>query len=542
MTIQSFSDVGGNASSSYFCIKDVGVSYYLRPRLIFNIIQMIGKTIYTLKKQWVNRLNKVWIRIIPALLLTLITPQLYSHSGKPKYHVIIDTDGAIDDLRAVTTLLACNDIRVLGIIGSQGTLPAKSASDKVSSLLAYFHHEGIPVGLGRSLDKTLPYWSAFAGSVSWGTPGFNEPASYPEAGILLTDITKFYSQKITLIALGALTNLADWLRHNPEKVQTVERIIWYNDLDFKGGFNYQIDPESYQFIHTLPITLQVVSNDRSNLVCDQAFIQKLDSAGSIYADHLVNIHRQIAESNSGKQIHLELGDDLVPLFLTCPIVFTSRDGQNPAVFTLEKNIPVYYVADLISMVLNSSINPNNRIFNDFPVNPDLYKKNVSDFLPQVIKDFGLSEWKSVVLTNEIHGHTGIYSIIGVKMGVRALEYFNVGVNNLEVITYVGNEPPLSCLNDGIQISTGATIGQGLITVDKTVLPIPTVVFAFNGKRIRIELKKEIAERIDADIRKGVQLFGMSDKYWAYVEELAYRYWQELDRHVIFDLSVPVENH
>ena len=101
-------------------------------------------------------------------------------------------------------------------------------------------------------------------------------------------------------------------------------------------------------------------------------------------------------------------------------------------------------------------------------------------------------------------------------------------------------PPLSCLNDGIQISTGATIGQGLIKVDKNVLPIPTVIFVFNGEKIRIELQKEIAERIEADISKGVQLFGMSDKYWAYVEELAYRYWQELDRHVIFNLSVPVE--
>ena len=63
-----------------------------------------------------------------------------------------------------------------------------------------------------------------------------------------------------------------------------------------------------------------------------------------------------------------------------------------------------------------------------------------------------------------------------------------------------------------------------------------------GAKIRIELKKEIAERIEVDIKKGVQQFGMSDKYWAYVEELAYRYWQELDRHVIFDLTVPVENH
>ncbi|TSA35562.1 MAG: nucleoside hydrolase [Porphyromonadaceae bacterium] len=497
---------------------------------------MTVRVSYISEKPWMKRVKGPFILIVPVLLSIMIAPQLLGHSGKPKYHIIIDTDGAIDDLRAVTTLLACNDIRVLGIIGSQGTLPAKSAADKVNSLLAYFHHEGIPVGLGRSLDQAIPFWSAFASSVSWGNNEFIEPASYQEAVLLMTEITKSYPQKITLIALGALTNLADWLRNNPKKTQMVERIIWYNDIDFKNGFNYQTDPESYKFIHSLPIPLQVVSNDRSNLVCDQAFIQKLDSAGSIYADHLVNIHKQIAESNPGKQIHLELGDDLVPLFMTCPIVFTSRDGQHPAVFTLEKNIPASYVGDLISTVLNSSVKPNNRVFTDFPVNPDLYKKNVSDFLPRVIGDFGLTEWKSVVLTNEIHGHTGIYSIIGVKMGVRALEYFNVGVNNLEVVSYAGSEPPLSCLNDGIQISTGATIGQGLIQVDKTVIPIPTVIFVFNGKKIRIELKKEIAERIEADISKGIQQFGMSDKYWAYVEELAYQYWQELDRHVIFNFS------
>lgn len=487
-------------------------------------------------KRFNRRLNKLCIRFFSILLLILLTPPLFSHSGKPKYHVIIDTDGAIDDLRAVSALLACNDIRVLGIIGSQGTLPAKLAADKVSSLLAYFHHEGIPIGLGRSLEKALPFWSGFAGSVSWGNLGFIAPAAYPEAGFLLTGITKSYPQKITLIALGALTNLAGWLRANPDKSQMIDRIIWYNELDMKNGFNYQTDPESYMFIHSLPVPMQIVSNDRSNLICDQDFMQKLDSTGSIYADHLADIHKQIAESNPDKQIHLELGDDLVPLFLTCPIVFTSRDDRYPAVFTLEKSIPESYVADLISTVLNSSLKPNNRIFTDFPVNPDLYKKNVSDFMSRVISDFGLSEWKSVVLTNEIHGHTGIYSIIGVKMGLRALEYFNVGVNNLEVVSFAGSEPPLSCLNDGIQISTGATIGQGLITIDKTVIPTPTVTFAFNGRKVRIELKKEMTERIEADISRGIQQFGMSDLYWAYVEELAYQYWQELDRHTIFNLS------
>jgi len=83
-------------------------------------------------------------------------------------------------------------------------------------------------------------------------------------------------------------------------------------------------------------------------------------------------------------------------------------------------------------------------------------------LNKTIGKFGLVEWKAISMTNEIHGHTGIYSIIGAKMGIRAMEYFNVGVNNLEeVTTFAGNNSPLSCFNDGVQISTGATIGQVL---------------------------------------------------------------------------------
>ncbi|MDD4644786.1 MAG: nucleoside hydrolase [Bacteroidales bacterium] len=480
-------------------------------------------------------LSNFLITIMIAFTALFAHTGLYGHSGKPRYHVIVDTDGAIDDLRAVTTLLACNDVRVLAIIGSYGTLTAEASANKSSNLLKFFHHEGIPVGLGRSLNQELPFWCGFAGSVLWGDSDSLKSISYPESTSLLNEVTKSYPQKITVIALGALTNIANWLTANPEKVQHIDRIIWYNEKNLKQGFNYQVDPDSYQTIKKLPIPLQIVSNDRSDLICDQPFLNSLDSAGSVYSSHLAQIQRQIELSNPEKQVHLELGDDLVPLFLTCPIVFTTADEKQPSSFTVEKNIPATYIGNLLATLLSSGVKADNRVFIKFPVNPELYKKEAAEILQQTIIDYGMPEWKSVVLTNEIHGHTGIYSIIGVKMGIRALEYFNVGVNNLEAITYASNQPPLSCLNDGIQISTGATIGQGLIQIDKTVLPIPTVDFSFNGHKIRIELRKEIAERIEADISKGVQQFGMSEPYWLYVEKLAYRYWKELDRHEIFNI-------
>jgi pyrimidine-specific ribonucleoside hydrolase len=140
------------------------------------------------------------------------------------------------------------------------------------------------------------------------------------------------------------------------------------------------------------------------------------------------------------------------------------------------------------------------------------------------------------MTNEIHGHTGIYSIIGAKMGIRALEFFHVGVNNIKATSYTGTKPPLSCLNDGVQISSGATIGQGLITIADTVLNIPTLIFECNNQIIKMTLKENIAHQMQEDIKIGIKNYGMSDEYWHYIEDVAIKYWDVYDRHEIFDIE------
>jgi formylmethanofuran dehydrogenase subunit E len=51
---------------------------------------------------------------------------------------------------------------------------------------------------------------------------------------------------------------------------------------------------------------------------------------------------------------------------------------------------------------------------------------------------------------QFHEHLGIYSILGAKMGFRAREYFNVGIDELKIKSFVGSRPPVSCLNDGLE--------------------------------------------------------------------------------------------
>ena len=155
-----------------------------------------------------------------------------------------------------------------------------------------------------------------------------------------------------------------------------------------------------------------------------------------------------------------------------------------------------------------------------------------------IERFGLREWRAVVLTNEVHGHLGIYSTLGVKMGLRALEEFDaLGLKGpVSIVSHAGLVPPVSCLNDGLQISTGSTLGHGLISVPPTSSPAASAEFTCEGLTLCLSLKKEYDAQIRADISAATKSYGRSPEYWATVRDLALRYTAEWDRAEIFDVE------
>ena len=124
------------------------------------------------------------------------------------------------------------------------------------------------------------------------------------------------------------------------------------------------------------------------------------------------------------------------------------------------------------------------------------------------------------------------------MGIRAREWFDIGVDDFEVVSMAGSQPPVSCMNDGLQTATGSTLGHGLITIADTDTPRPEATFRFKDDTIRISLKEEYADRIRRDCRRGVEIYGAdTPEYWQYVRDLAIGYWLALDRHDIFSVTV-----
>ena len=152
--------------------------------------------------------------------------------------------------------------------------------------------------------------------------------------------------------------------------------------------------------------------------------------------------------------------------------------------------------------------------------------------------YGRREWRMVVMTREIHGHMGIYSTIGVKMGLAAREIFEKeGIkDHISVLSYAGTVPPVSCLGDGLQISTGATIGHGLISISDEAEKRVEAIFTSGGKTLTLKLKPEFEARIKADIEEGVAKYGHKPEYWEYVRKLALKYWAEWDRKQLFLLK------
>ncbi len=123
------------------------------------------------------------------------------------------------------------------------------------------------------------------------------------------------------------------------------------------------------------------------------------------------------------------------------------------------------------------------------------------------------------------------------MGIRALELTGAERGHLVVKSLAGLRPPFSCLNDGLQVSTGATLGQGMITVIESATPKFAAVFTAHSNIISLKIREDYLEQVNKVIGFGLKNFELiSMDYWNYVRKHAIRYWLDWDRKEIFEIT------
>ena len=485
-------------------------------------------------------------RFFILLLIIFIAPTVWSQPlpVKLKQTVIIDTDCGIDDMRALSLLLARPEITIKAILTSDGSLPPAEGGEKICSLLHEFNRDDIPVACGDDVTGINPPWREFNRNITWGSQSDCQRTHLSGADHL-SETLKEEDEKIILVCLGSLTNVAKAIKKDATLLSEIDRIIWYNQsVKPLQGFNYECDKKSADLLFKSRVRIDAISNlNRDDALFDSSMYSVCRQSGTRLATILRNVYSQPLALEKLKQNHFRLCDDLVALYLTNPELFSINIITDKLNVRYNTAYDVQGVKEAISDMINGIyVSERNIVFNRFPVQREMFNYDIRPIIDSAIARYGYEEWKANVMTDEFHGHLGVFSIVGAKMGIKARELFDVGADMLEVTTYAGTRPPYSCLNDGIQVSTGATLGMGTIHVATRRKVSPSAVFTYKNRSVRISLKKEYLERVDADIREGIAKFGlMDDGYWKLIRHNALKYWVEWDRNKIFDIEEINEN-
>ena len=127
------------------------------------------------------------------LLMPAATP-LRAHSGPG---VIVDTDMAADDARALALLLNCPYVNVMAVVTSDGASPPDVGATNVCRMLGFLKLDGVAVGIGRSLAVPAPAFRTNATGLDWAQLG--EPV-VPVGGMsgAATNLIRFALRRATL--------------------------------------------------------------------------------------------------------------------------------------------------------------------------------------------------------------------------------------------------------------------------------------------------------------------------------------------------------
>lgn len=424
-------------------------------------------------------------------------PQKFSHK------VIIDTDCTAGDLRAIGLLLSNKAITVKAVLFSDGIFSTETCVAKLDSLLTGFHVDNIPL----VFEKANPGISSSENKANKNPEkqnGFLKPEELMPLSELVSSGLINESDKTEFICFGPLANIAKLIRDEGNISKAIEKIIWYRgQVDDVGSYNFAADSVSAKYILNTGIkTCQVLKPVR---------------------------FQKIAEI---------FGEELAAVYLMNPDLFEMVPLISHPNLIYSKGFDEASVNEVINDLLMGTYIPDeNVVFTRFPTDRSMFRYDVRPIIDTAIALYGPDEWKANVMTDEFHGHLGVFSIVGAKMGIRAREYFGVGPDMLKARSYAGSKPPYSCLNDGIQVSTGATVGMGTFFLANDSLTRPSAIFTYKNRSILISLKKEFLQIVDADIKEGILKYGlMDDGYWKLIRRNALKYWVEWDRNKIFDLE------
>lgn len=482
-------------------------------------------------------MNKTANTVLTFLMIFLFLPAAYAH--EQKIPVVIDTDMALDDARAIVLLLSSPHIHVKAIVTSDGASSPEKGAENLLRILAFLGKNDIPAAEGISLNKTSPKWRQMSESLAEKLPDAQQKPQ-PDAQALLLRILSESEEKTNYICLGPMSNLARLISDHPSAKESISSVFCYGSSlgQEKLSWNTARDTEAAQKVFASGLTVYLFDPKEDQLFdFDTDFFEKIRKTDTLPAKLLSLIHESEAAQKLIQEKHFKCWDETIAIYAVNPELadFTQPNPGMP-IRHLSRWDPDKAKAAYLAILAQSHESLPERmpvVLKYFPANPGEFQDDLKVLVPEIITAHGLEEWKHAVLTNELHRHLGTYSIIGAKMGIRAREILSASLDEVRVESHAGSKPPLSCLNDGLQVSTGASLGRGTIAVLEKNMP--EAVFIHGDKRIALKLKDAIRQQIQSDIQAAIETFGnLTPAYFDQIRKLSLQHWLEMNRTEIFE--------
>jgi len=507
-------------------------------------------------------------QVFSALFIALIFSCGAASAHMEQTPVIVDTDVALDDTRALILMLNSAHLDVRAVVTSDGGSSPQAGCKNVQRLVRVLDRDDILIGQGMSLNMPPPPWRGLAESIDWGggqTAAKPDSTAADEAAAMHADVRKESvkdeenccadalsiivkaaaeaDQGLSYVCLGPLTNLAEALQSDPSLRDRIKTVFYYGTAPEEAhpDWNTSRDLKAAKAVFASGIPVYAFSLQDEQLVSfDLTLFNDIKQIDSPAAQAIITAHQSGKAGELLAQNHFKAWDETVALYLDNPDLGSfARQERGSSVFRLTQwkgqTARQHYLAmldraDGLELDVRTPV-----VLLAYPTHPVEFQPDLRPWVPKIIAMHGLEEWKATVLTNELHRHLGIYSIIGAKMGILAREILNATLDELQVESHAGLKPPLSCMNDGLQVATGASVGRGSITVPVDGPAAPEAVFNKGNKKLRLSLKKNVEARIKSDIRKAIDLHGnLTPEYFKEVRRLSFVYWTEMKRSEIFD--------
>jgi pyrimidine-specific ribonucleoside hydrolase len=487
------------------------------------------------------------VRLFPVISLiavVAITPPVPAHEEVTP--VIVDTDMALDDARALVLLAVSPQIELGAVVTSDGSASPLAGARSARRILHFLNRDNVPVGVGRALNVPPPSWRERAEALGWADlpPAPTNPL--PSAVTVIEQALADTKGPVTYVCLGPLTNLADALRRMPA-IRSRLAMVWFYGAppgDTPDGWNVERDPAAARavFASGLPLVAAALP-DEQLLKLDDKLLADLTVGNTPAARFMERLHADARVREHLREPRLRAWDDTVALLVLAPgvgrLTEPMSNVRRVADFDRAQAASIYR-----RLVERDQKDAGERLLvtlRAVPSDPSQFQDDVAPLVRTIIARHGEEEWKIVVLTNELHRHLGLYSILGAKMGLRARELLGAGLDELRVDSLAGLNPPVSCFNDGLQIATGASLGRGTITVPATDRPLAAAVFAAHGRRLRMQVKGRVIGQIQDEIGAVVRQHGdLTPAYFAAVRRISLQAWRDLDRKTIFEETSTME--